>query len=283
MPFTEIRDFEDKPDIILIFHGLMAVWEDKTPKSLNFGCHSAADKPHKLEIQIGNHSNNLFNIESKINSFEANTDFEFYIEGTRTEPTIGIYHNGKAPNPMRNFDNVISIEKLHGTDIWRENPSFSHLIKVKNGVLYTKEYTPSTFDLYNDERYEFSDKMVASELGINLSLDEGQVGVLKFGKDFIRFAKGERTPHVIRFTNECNYDWKPEGEETERNDFYLNYDNLIDMSKIDNKYRLYLKTPSESDLVSTYGPRSVKPSASKKYQSSRNSPCTAQGYPPRRN
>lgn len=278
MSFITTANFETQPDMILIFHGAMALCQRNSPDQFEFGCHSdTGAKKHFLGVTIGNAIGNTFANQAQL-PFPPNSNFIFSVEGATASPAR-VYL--PSSSNARSFSQVIDIEKIYKKRVSKKHINFPNLIIVKNGVLYTKAYTSSTFTLEST-----SPKSRAEMIAINVNFNGGE-GVLKFKGGEKRFPRGNN-PHVIYFENDCidgidKCSWKPyhSTKPEERNDFYMNYKNVIDKTLIAKEYELKISDDSANGPVSTHRPYIPVPFQTKmkgKKMSSDDAPCQSTGY-----
>jgi hypothetical protein len=281
--WSEVGNFVSNPDIILVFHGLMALCERSNPKQFEFGCFGENEgKKHDLKISVGyvDPADNF--VVSNCIPVSAKEIFDFKVEGATGTP-IGVYKPAGTDN--KSFAHGVDIEEKYRQRVSKQRPNFSNFIRVHNGLLYTKALTTSKFNLRNGER----SRVLAAQLAINIRLNPGESGVLttSAGTRIPPFTK-QNDPHVIYFNNDCEENggkckWYPTSDYKEkRNDFYLHYRNVIDGNLIGGvEYELKRVTTGGNDLQSTHKPIIPTPFQYKgkvKIFESNKAPCHATGY-----
>ncbi len=291
MAFTPTADFVEQPDIILVFHGLMALCQRNKPKQqFEFGCHGS-NSSHQLKVKVGRiGSKGEFEENPAGFVFDRDSNFIFSVSGGNGVTPINVYNSSDVSN-KRNFSNVIDIEDLYQKRVSKDLVNFSNLIIVKQGLLYTKSLSSSMFTL---DQITLDERRVAVQVAINIKLNGG-TGILKYkgGNRELELPETKGKPHVIYFENDC--------DSCNTNDFPLNYVNVIDSNKTGGiKFDLKLSTESDLPSESTHEPdipiqfRTIKlpPSLDSSKMSSETpvstktlhppisdeAPCTAYGY-----
>lgn len=271
-----------EPDIILIFHGLMALWQPNKSK-LEFVSHGQVKK-HKLKVSVGKCVGGVFQGSPRKTINPPNLSFLT----TNNPSEVKVYSDGLKE---RSFDWIIDLEKEHHQKLDKEHTP--HKISILDGgILYTYATTTAKFFLDGAPNWTES-RQVAAMLAINIYLDAGKEGILvgynNSPKTFPKLKKGET--HVIIFDNDCQetsgkrcqyYPNRPTPQE--RNDFYLNYENIIDNSagRVSEFFLRIDPANPGSGLHFFDNDCNARPfsmSKDKKFiLESNNSPCTATGY-----
>jgi hypothetical protein len=280
--WTEERSFLPNPDIILVFHGLMAFCERSNPKQFQFGCFGEnGPKKHNLKISVGSvDSADKFLAVTQV-PVSTNEIFDFKIEGGTGTP-IAVYRPTGADK--KSFSHGVDIEEKYDRRVSKQRPDFSNFIRIHNGLLFTKALTTSTFNLKSGE----PSRVLAAQLAVNIRLGPGESGVLtSSGGVRVPFLK-QTDPHVIYFDNDCEENgskcqWFPtSGYKEKRNDFYLHYHNVIDRNLIGGvEYELKRVTIGGNDIESTHKP--IIPTPFRYYRKIKifednKAPCHETGY-----
>lgn len=225
-------------NLVLIFDGMMALCERKNPAQYEFLCHGESEgtRSHDLEVKIDG---------KPLENANDFSQFEFYVLDKTDEKTtetnrIGAY----TPNSSNEqaFSHLIDLEQIFGGELKKHNPlRFANQINIKNGVIHTSKLSEYEFSLVDVEGNEIMQpRQIATELSINISLADNEIGILKWYNDnqepnFQQFDNQEN--HTIYFNNDCTDTSTPDGK-CKDSDFWLNFENIIDDSE---KRGCYLK------------------------------------------
>lgn len=215
-------------NISLNFKGMMALSEKANPRQYEFLCHGDSDgtRSHDLGIRIDGKR------LSKTTEFK---NFEFYVlDKNIDKPSANNSIAAYNPNQLNDnaFNHIVDIEAVYGMELRKANPlKFSNRIIVKNGILHTTKISDYEYSLVDTKGNEIMPpRQISLELGIDISLAENEVGVLKWtdetGKAHTQQFGNDKNHHLL-FDNYCtdtsNYNLK-----SIDSDFPLNFVNIID-------------------------------------------------------
>ena len=216
-----------QPDITIIFEGLMALCQRDDNHHFEFACYGN-ELGHKLILRIDRLIRD--ELETGIEQMILeNTDITFRVLNSTEKDKPLVYQS--SIGDTRDFSYIVDIEELQQSGSLNKKPFIlANLITVENGLLHTYAPTFSTFTIHDGNNVEvMNEKSVALNIGVNIYLDDQQRGELEIGQAMkIPFEKQNGT-QIVRLNNECDCDFDPHSNDPKkRNDFYLNYEHIID-------------------------------------------------------